>query len=137
VPRFDCLSDNCARLEPSAPGANDNPGDFGAWAFDAAGNPCDDCYVNIQGTSMATPQVAGVAALALAAHPHISAKDLVQLLRRSVTDFKDPNATPAIASNPASPWYNYNINYNGNRIPNSLMGTGVIDATRAVRQHDE
>jgi len=132
VPKYDCLSDNCARLDPSAPTASDNPGDFGAWAFDASGKPCDTCYMNIQGTSMATPQVAGVAALALAAHPNLTATQLSQLLRRSVTDFFNTNATPPISANPAQPTYNYDLDYSAPGISNHQMGSGIIDAAIAV-----
>ncbi len=133
VPRFDCLSSNCSRLESSSPTANDNPGDFGAWAFDANGNPCDNCYVYIQGTSMATPQVAGVAALALAAHPGMSVDDLAELLHSAVMSLRNSNATPAIASDPSKPTYNYDEDYGGPGISNTLMGSGVIDAALAVK----
>jgi subtilisin family serine protease len=133
VPKYDCLSNSCARLDPSAPLVSDNPGDFGAWAFDPTGKPCDTCYVNIQGTSMATPQVAGVAALALATHPNLSAIQLIRLLRSSVTDFLNANATPPISANPAQPTYNYSLDYHAPGIPNSQMGSGVIDAAIAVR----
>jgi subtilisin family serine protease len=132
VPTFDCLSNNCARLDPSAPTASDNPGDFGAWAVDPTGKPCNTCYMNIQGTSMATPQVAGVAALALAAHPDLTANQLSRLLRSSVTDFFNANATPPISANPAQPTYNYDLDYSAPGISNSQMGSGVIDAAIVV-----
>jgi subtilisin family serine protease len=126
VPAFDCLTSNCARLGNS-PKTVDNPGDFGAF-----GVGCVSCYAFIQGTSMATPQVAGVAALALAAHPGLTSDQLVKLLLRSTTDFTDPNATPAIADDPASPQFNYDVAYGTAGVSNHLMGSGVIDAALAV-----
>ena len=127
VPNFDCLASSCARLGISSPGALDNPGDFGAF-----GVGCTSCYAFIQGTSMATPQVAGVAALALAAHPGMSSDALVRLLQQSVTSFTDPNATPAISNDAGSPQFNYDVAYGTAGVPGRLMGAGVIDAALAV-----
>jgi subtilisin family serine protease len=134
VPRLDCIPipTNCLRLGRSLPGATDNPGDFGAFGVDVNGDPCSDCYIFIQGTSMATPQVAGVAVLALSANPGLSPKSLARLLRRSVTSFIDPNATPGIAQDPSMPTWNWSLAYGRPGIPNSLMGRGVIDAAKAV-----
>jgi subtilisin family serine protease len=135
VPRFDCLSLACERLGRSAPTAADNPGDFGAWGVDlTTGNPCADCYVFIQGTSMATPQVSGVAALALAARPGMGPEKLRNLLREAVTDFRNRNATPAIADEPGQPTFNYSMDYGEEGISNSRIGDGVIDAAAAVRR---
>src|SRR5262249_45418569 len=40
VPAFDCLSQNCARADPSAPGKTDSREDFGAWGVNpATGQP--------------------------------------------------------------------------------------------------
>jgi subtilisin family serine protease len=132
VPRFECLSDNCMRLGRSAPGATDNPGDFGAFGTSSPGVLCSDCYAFIQGTSMATPQVAGVAALALAANPNLSPRALATLLRRSVTSFIDRNSTPGIAQDASMPTFNFSLAYGEPGIPNRLMGRGVIDAAKAV-----
>jgi subtilisin family serine protease len=132
VPRLECLSANCSRLGRSSATATDNPGDFGAWGVNAAGAPCSMCYTYVQGTSMATPQVAGVAALALSANPNLTSRSLARLLRRSVTSFIDPNATPGIAQDPDMPTFNFSLAYGEPGIPNRLMGRGVIDAAKAV-----
>lgn len=135
VPAFDCLSSNCRRAGTSSPTATDNPEDFGAWGFNA-GTQCNNCYAFVQGTSMATPQVAGTAALALAVNPELSPRELARLLRRSVSEFADDNATPAIQTNPSKPTWNYSMAYGGPGISNELLGRGVIDAARAVGQGD-
>lgn len=132
VPRFDCISSACGRLGPSGPTATDNPGDFGAWGLNAKGLPCSNCYAFIQGTSMATPQVAGTAVLALSVNPELSPRELASLLRRSVTSFTDPNATPTIAQEPSMPTWNFSIAYGQPGVSNRQMGRGVIDAARAV-----
>jgi subtilisin family serine protease len=134
LPRFDCLSRTCARLETSTPTATDNPGVFGAWGVNpATGAPCGDCFVFVQGTSMATPQVAGVAALALAARPGMGPGELRSLLSRSVTAFQDANATPAVGADPSRPAFNFDLDYGGPGVSNRLLGRGVIDAAAAVR----
>jgi subtilisin family serine protease len=132
VPRFECLSDNCIRLGRSARGATDNPGDFGAYGVDVNGDLCSNCYAFIQGTSMATPQVAGVAVLALSANPSLSPTSLATLLRRSVTSFTNRNATPGIEQDVSMPTFNFSLAYGQPGIPNGLMGRGVIDAAKAV-----
>jgi hypothetical protein len=81
---------------------------------------------------MATPQVAGVAVLALSANPHLSSRDLSRLLKRSVTSFIDSNATPGIAQDPDMPTFNFSLAYGEDGISNRLMGRGVIDAAKAV-----
>jgi subtilisin family serine protease len=132
VPRFDCISAECGRLGRSSLTATDNPGDFGAWGVSSPGVPCNTCYAYVQGTSMATPQVAGVAVLALSANPHLSSRDLARLLKRSVTSFIDSNATPGIAQDPDMPTFNFSLAYGEDGISNRLMGRGVIDAAKAV-----
>ena len=130
IPVFDCQDARCGALGPI--NTSDNSAAFGAWAFDPLGDPCDNCYVFTQGTSMAAPQVSGVAALALAASWSLTTDNLAKLLLQSVSSFSDDNATPPIASKPASPWYNFDVDYSGKAIHNQLMGTGVIDAAQAV-----
>ncbi len=133
VPRFDCVSASCARLGVSAAGMSDNPGDFGAWGVNPATNaPCRNCYTFVQGTSMATPQVAGSAALTLAAHPRLSARDLVSRLKGTAQAFDDVDETPGIDDDPADPTFNFDIAYGERGVRNSAMGIGVVDAARAV-----
>lgn len=133
VPTFDCLSAECRRLDQT-PGQTDNPGAFGAWGVDNAGKLCNNCYANIQGTSMATPSVAAVAALFMATHPNVPASQVPAYLRNSITEFQDRNATPAAATDLKEPTANYNIDYNDPPVSQSLMGTGIIDAARAVNR---
>jgi len=135
VPVFECLTPACGRLGRSGPNATDNPGDFGAWGTKGPighTTPCSNCYAFVQGTSMATPQVAGAAVLALSVNPSLSPKGLTRLLHRSVTPFTDPNATPTIAQDPEMPTWNFSLAYGEPGVPNSLMGPGVIDTARAV-----
>lgn len=134
VPRFDCLSTLCTALGPSTPGGTDNTGDFGALGVDGAGNLCSNCYAFIQGTSMATPQVAGTAALALAVRPDLTPDQLAQLLRRSVTSFNKSNKTPPADEDKTQRWFNFDLDYDGAGVPNRLMGSGVIDANLAVHR---
>jgi subtilisin family serine protease len=136
VPSFDCLDATCRRTGTSSPTATDNPEDFGAWGVDGTGALCNDCYIFVQGTSMATPQVAGTAALALAANRDLSPTELAALLRESVSGFANSNATPAIEDSPSQPTYNYSIDYDARGISNRLLGGGVIDAARAVGHGD-
>jgi hypothetical protein len=81
---------------------------------------------------MATPQVAGAAVLALSVNRNLSPRGLASLLRRSVTSFIDPNATPGIAQDEEMPTWNYSLAYGQPGISNRLMGRGVIDTARAV-----
>lgn len=136
VPAFACKSSECARLGFSDPTKTDNPGDFGAYGVDGTGAPCNDCYIFVQGTSMATPQVAGVAVLALSADPNLSPKKLVELLKRSVSQFLDRNATPPIETNRLKPTWTYSMAYGRPGISNRLMGPGVIDAALAVGRNN-
>ena len=87
---------------------------------------------------MATPQVAGVGALALAANEDLNTDRLVALLRRSVTPARDPNATPAIASDPSHvKFFNFDEDYGAPGVASDLMGSGVIDAAKAVRSGED
>jgi subtilisin family serine protease len=137
IPSFDCLTSTCRRAGTSSPTATDNSEDFGAWGVDGSGNPCSNCYIFVQGTSMATPQVAGVAVLALSANPELSPRELTRLLRRSVSDFANPDATPPIEDDASMPTWNYSMDYDESGVRNRLMGTGVIDAAMAVGQDQQ
>ena len=132
VPRFDCVSAECMRTGTSTATSTDNPEDFGAWGVDTGGAPCSNCYAFVQGTSMATPQVAGVAVLALSANPGLNARQLEALLRRSVTSFANSDKTPPIEDKMSMPTWNFSMDYDAVGISIHLMGTGVIDAARAV-----
>ena len=73
----------------------------------------DDTYAYLSGTSMATPHVAGVAALVLARNRNLTAAQVADLLRNSAKPLRD---------NPGDP------------VPNDRYGHGLIQADAAVAQ---
>lgn len=85
-------------------------------------------YGFLQGTSMASPHVAGVAALLKSAHPHATPAQLQALLK-------------AQADNPGCPAEPYDGNGDGvvdatcvgGKRVNGFYGFGVVDALRAVK----
>jgi len=107
-----------SNLDLSAPG-----GAIRDWGNDAAGiysthnggtrGQGSATYTPMQGTSMATPGVAGVAALVVALRPKISTKQLERVIRQSVSRF--PNQSQFGEFNCAK---------------TKVCGKGLIDATR-------
>ena len=71
----------------------------------------DNTYANLQGTSMASPHVAGVAALILSCNPNLPAAQVGQIIRDTARPLRD---------NPADP------------VPNNNYGYGMVDAKAAV-----
>lgn len=71
----------------------------------------DDTYAFLQGTSMASPHVAGVAALILSCNATIPASQVGQIIRDTARPLRD---------NPADP------------VPNDRYGSGLVDASAAL-----
>ncbi len=71
----------------------------------------DDTYAFLQGTSMASPHVAGVAALILSCNSTIPAAQVGQIIRDTARPLRD---------NPADP------------VPNDQYGSGLVDASAAL-----
>ena len=72
-------------------------------------SPTTDTYKYYQGTSMASPHVAGVAALVYAVNPNLSAQRVIEIILESARAFPPGNCTP------------------------ELCGEGVVDAAASVR----
>lgn len=81
-------------------------------------------YGYLQGTSMASPHVAGVAALLKSAHPDASPQELRWLLR-------------AQAGNPGCPVAPADAACTGTQHVNSFYGYGIVDALAAVQDSDD
>ena len=73
----------------------------------------DNSYTTMSGTSMATPHVAGVAALVLSCNSSLSAAQVGDILRQTARPLRD---------NPADP------------VPNNNYGFGCVDAQAAVNR---
>ena len=71
----------------------------------------DDTYASLSGTSMASPHVAGVAALVLSRNRALTAADVGNILRTTARPLRD---------NPADP------------VPNNSYGYGLVQAAAAV-----
>lgn len=81
-----------------------------------------------QGTSMASPHATGVAALALSAHPGLTASGLETYLERTA----DPLACPEGVYDPRPGMDQYKATCTGGEV-NSFYGHGLVDAAAAVR----
>jgi subtilisin family serine protease len=71
----------------------------------------DDTYASFQGTSMAAPHVAGVAALVLSCNSAMPAAQLGQIMRDTARPLRDDPADP---------------------VPNDRYGSGLVDAKAAL-----
>ncbi len=71
----------------------------------------DNNFTTMDGTSMASPHVAGVAALMLSCNPSLTAAQLTQMIRDSARALRD------VATDP---------------VPNERYGVGLVDAKAAV-----
>lgn len=84
-------------------------------------------YAYLQGTSMASPHVAGVAALAISAHGKMPPDAVSALINRTA----DPIPCPPNPFNPGPP-YNYSAVCQGGAGYNGFYGHGQVDALAAV-----
>jgi subtilisin family serine protease len=82
-----------------------------------------------QGTSMSSPHAAGVAALALSAHPRLTAGSLASLLERTATAL----ACPEGVYDPFPQFPQYQSTCAGGDARNSFYGAGNVNAFAAVR----
>jgi subtilisin family serine protease len=73
----------------------------------------NDGYDTKQGTSMATPHVAGVAALILSCNPQLTATQVGEIIRQTARPLRDNAADP---------------------VPNNVYGFGCVDAAAAVNR---
>jgi subtilisin family serine protease len=82
-----------------------------------------------QGTSMSSPHAAGVAALALSAHPRLTAGSLASFLERTATAL----ACPEGVYDPFPQFPQYQSTCAGGDARNSFYGAGNVNAFAAVR----
>ncbi|WP_205859467.1 S8 family peptidase [Phycicoccus flavus] len=85
-----------------------------------------------QGTSMAGPHAAGVAALAVSAHPNLKTGALASMLERTATPLECPDGVfNAVPNHPAGP-HAYDATCTGGQ-RNGFYGAGEVNAYNVVR----
>ena len=89
-----------------------------------------DGYGYKQGTSMSSPHAAGVAALALSAHPELKGGSLASFLERTAT----PLACPEGVYDPRPGLTQFLAECDGGTARNGFYGAGNVDALAAVQQ---
>ncbi|MEP7027412.1 MAG: S8 family serine peptidase, partial [Candidatus Eisenbacteria bacterium] len=112
-------ADHVDEMKPSVLGS-------GTGILSALGDPTTNGrqYHHINGTSMATPTVAGVCALILSARPNLSPDDVRRILQDTAEHRNDHGQQPPSASNP----YGIDPNYHPS------WGWGMPDTYAAVRE---
>jgi uncharacterized repeat protein (TIGR01451 family) len=103
-------ADNSSRLKPniSAPGV----------FVRSSTNTSDTAYASDQGTSMASPHVAGAVALLLSAYPRLSVDAVETALEQSAVQQKTAQMCGLVS---------------GDQVPNNTYGWGRLDALAAVK----
>lgn len=115
----DSDADHLDEMKPNVMGS-------GTGINSALGDPTTDGneYHHINGTSMATPTIAGVAALVLSANPTLSADQVRQLLMDTADHRRDRGQQPPSAADPFGIDPNYHPSW----------GWGQVDAYAAVKE---
>jgi lantibiotic leader peptide-processing serine protease len=131
------------RFQPPGPGIDGGGRVLGAWpseTIDAVDPSLREQnggadYVWEQGTSMAVPDMAGVAALVVSrfGHPHMKPDDVEKILEASASPLPCPNPPTVTYDVPPGILATNTATCSGNSKANSFYGDGLVNALKAVQ----